>query len=165
MNFNSRKWIIVAISGKPCALGLEFVQEVLARPILTEPPGMPKILDGYFDLGGVAVAAMSIEHLLGLPKYKLDLYSPIIYMEYESFPLGLQVHRALDVVSLEVDKIRPVSPEESFNGLVTGFAQIKGQTTTFLSVARLFEKKETLLLREFSILAQARLKITRGVEA
>lgn len=163
MNKDKCKWLLVSISGKPCALDLTFVRELLARPILVEPPGMPSILDGYFDLGGTAVVVISIEHLFDLPKYELDIYSPLVLIKHEPFPLGIQTHRVSGVVSLDSSSIRPVNMEESFNHLITGFAQINNQMTSLISIERILAEKETLIFQEFSKLIQARLDLTREV--
>ncbi len=160
------QWIVVSISGKLCALELAFVQEVLARPALIRPPGTPQTIEGYFDLGGVAVVVISIEPWLGLEKRSWDLYSPILHLRQTNFPLGILVHQALGIFLIPPEQRLLVPAEESFNGMIVGLAQIRDQPFTseiaLLSTDRLLLAREKTILQEYAHRAQSRLLETQG---
>ena len=81
------------LAGRTCAIPSANVREVLFMPALARPPGLPAILEGILNLGGVAVPVVKLDRLFGLPERVAGLYTPIIVLRSQN-PLALLVDKA-----------------------------------------------------------------------
>ena len=134
---------------KVCGIPIADVEEVVPLPNLITVPGMPSLLEGYFNLGGRAIAVLNLNHLLGLTHFKKDIYCSVICLKGGSYPLSFLVHRSLSVLSFQSDSVRSTSPSESINGVVTGLFDHKTGPISLLSTANILTEKEHLIVAEF----------------
>ncbi len=68
-------------------------------PALARPPGLPAILEGILNLGGVAIPVVKLDRLFGLPERVAGLYTPIIVLRSQN-PLALLVDKVSEILTV-----------------------------------------------------------------
>lgn len=151
--------LIVDVAGTPCALAQAEIREILPLPRLHAPPASGGPLAGLLNLGGEPVPVVDLAVLFGLREGARtdDRYQHVVLARGAA--LGLLVDRALDVVQVADDTLRPVEPERSLNGCVVAeFA--RGHVLVHrLSVPRILTLEERQRLD--ALTAEARDRLAR----
>jgi purine-binding chemotaxis protein CheW len=150
--------VLFAMGGMPCALPREAVRALLPLPRLDSPPGLPRPLAGFLNLGGTAVPVVELALLLGGEPGAPHPYRHLILLDQPvgSGKLALLVDRVADVVP-EGLPVRPVEAERSLGGVVTGEVEGPDGSLHLLDPARLLLAQESAILEELSGQAQRRL--------
>lgn len=149
--------LIVDVAGTACALPQSDIREILPLPRLHAPPAAGGLLAGLLNLGGEPVPVVDLAILLGLRTEagEHDPYRHVVLAR--GAPLALLVDRALDVVTVAGDSLRPVEPARSLNGCVVAeFAWGKG-LAHLLSSRRILTREERTRLDAFAVQASDRL--------
>jgi purine-binding chemotaxis protein CheW len=155
--------------GVGCGLRRGDVRELLPLPRLWRPPGAPKPLAGFFNLGGQAVAAVDLAILLGIEgrsngagaqfSAEAQVYRHLMLVDRlgGSGPAALLVDRVLDLVAVEPGQLSPVRATETLNGCVEAEIDRGGALVHLLSLERLLLTEEAQSLAELRRSAQDRL--------
>lgn len=156
-----RSIAVFDVGGRRCALPTAAVQEVLLLPELARPPGLPPVLEGVMNLGGVAVPVLRLDRLMDLPEQSLDLYSPIILLRGLAAPVALLGERMREVRSLEPGALAPVGGDEvgdeTFRACILGLVGEGEEAIHLLDPARILLAEEQARLVAFQAEAQRRL--------
>jgi purine-binding chemotaxis protein CheW len=123
---------------------------------LARSPALPAALAGFLNLGGTAVAVLRLDRLFGLPDSAPGLYTPLILLRDADPPVALAVERVNRIARLGPGAVRPVRPDDSFNGAVVGTATLDDQLLLVLSAERLLLDKEQQILAEYQDREQQR---------
>lgn len=95
--------VLFDIGGRPHALEVGFVREVLRRPQLTFVPSATPALIGVTNVRGEMVTVADIGPLLGLPAPPVP--GPVIVLEAGDSPLGVVVEAVHDLVDVPEDAV------------------------------------------------------------
>jgi purine-binding chemotaxis protein CheW len=157
-------FVIFAVASMVCALAAGAVREVLPRPHLGHPPGLPAPLVGFLDLGRQAVPVLSLHRLFRLPAAEGSLadtfYQHLVIIEgmLPDQPVALLVDRVLNVARLPRTEIRPVAASNSVNGCVEAEIEQDGRLIHLLSASRLLLAEEQARLADISRAARERVE-------
>lgn len=153
-------YVTFKVGALDAALPQAAVAEILPLPQLAAAPGAPRVLAGFVNLGGEAVAALALDRLLdaegGEPV--AALYRHLIRLR----PLAgapavtLLVDRVTDAAA-RAEGAQPADEADSLGGCVAESALIDGRLTPVLSPERLLLAEERARLEEFARRAQDRL--------
>jgi purine-binding chemotaxis protein CheW len=154
--------LIFSLRGHGFALPAEGVQEIVPMSLLSQPPGLPSILEGFLNLRGAAVSVLRLDRLFGLPEQTPGLYTPLVVLRDPDVRLALMVEEVSEVLSLSEEALLPVQEADVFNGCVEAEAALNGRVVHLLSPGRLLLEGERRRIAEFQAVAQRRL---REVEA
>ena len=151
-------YLLLDVAGTPCALAQAEVREILPVPHLHRPPAAGSVLTGFLDLGGVPIPVLDLARLLGLREEDPapdDPYRHLLLAADRG--TALLVDRALDLVRISPEEVRPVDDAETLNGCVV--AEIARGTTLVhvLAMARLLTKRERGRLADLAAREAARL--------
>ncbi len=155
--------IVFDVSGAACALPRSAVRELLPLPRLWHPPGLPRPVAGFFNLGGQAVPVLRLDVLFSLEQAdgqaQDDLYRHLILIDrLSSSGVGaLLVDRVLDVLAVQGFQLSSVSAADTLNGCVEAEITLDGRLVHLLSVERILLQEEQQSLAELGRHAQNRL--------
>jgi purine-binding chemotaxis protein CheW len=145
------------LAGQLCALPLEKVREILPMPRLARPPGLPSLLEGFLNLGGMALPVLRLDQLFALPPLQPGLYTPLLVLRDPDPPLALLVEQVEAVLSVPGEALLPVREGHAFNDCATAEVALGGRTLHLLSPERLLLREERQRLAELQAMAQQRL--------
>lgn len=158
--------IIFDVCGVGCALRQEAVRELLPLPRLWRPPGVPRPVAGFFNLGGTAVPVLRLDVLFGLerarsdePSPEADLYRHLVLLDGLSGTslTALLVDRVQDLAHIGPSQLSPVKEQGTLNGCVEAEIHIGDRLVHLLSLERILFAEEQQALVELGRQAQNRL--------
>jgi purine-binding chemotaxis protein CheW len=155
--------IVFDVGGLACALRRSTVRELLPLPRLWRPPGTPRPVAGFFNLGGAAVPVVRLDVLFGLERdgadAEQDLYRHLILVDglTSSGRTALLVDRVLDVIQVQDASLSAVRPENSLNSCVEAEIPRESGLLHLLSMERILLAEEQQALAELGRRAQSRL--------
>lgn len=151
--------------GARLALRREAVRELLPLPRLWTPPGLPRLLAGFLNLGGEAVAVLRLSRLLepeaALPAEDdaaTGIYRHLILLGDGQERLALLVDRVLDVVRVPRESLQPLPAEQSLNGCAEAEVSLPDGFARLLAPERLLMERERATLAELEGQARRRLE-------
>jgi purine-binding chemotaxis protein CheW len=151
--------VVFRLGRQLVAMPVAAVREVVPIAWLSKPIQMPSVVEGILNLGGVAVAVLRLDRLLGIDDSRVNLDSSILVMRGGS-SFGLLVDRVEFVRRLSDFHLAPVGDSQSFNGCVTGELTGNGDAIPLVSWDLLLVEEERVRLAEFQDRAQTRLANT-----
>jgi purine-binding chemotaxis protein CheW len=152
-----RDLLVFEISGKFCALPAEDLLEIVPMASLSRPPSMPTILQGFLNLRGTAVPVVSLSRMFRLQERPLELYTPIIVVRGQGFPLAFLVDHVTQILSLSVEEAVPLQKDHSFNDCAEAQVTTAGRVVHIFSSKCLLIEKERQCLSELQTMEQHRL--------
>jgi purine-binding chemotaxis protein CheW len=150
--------LIFHSSGLDCAFPLEAVREIVPMARLFSPLGLPSGLAGFLDLRGTAIPIVRLDRLFNLPEQQPGLHTPMIVLHGVRGPIGILVDSVRGIVAAPSALLMDIPKDGTFQGCATAAMQLDGDLIHLLSPAALLEANEDRLLREYSAMAQARLR-------
>ncbi len=148
--------LLLDIAGTVCALPRAEIREILPLPRLYAPPAAGGPLAGFLDLAGEPVPVIDLAALFDLRERSSDdAYRHIVLARQGG--IALLVDRALDLVQVEAEALRPVESARSLNGCVVGEFARQGQLVHLLSLDRILTLEERTRLDALTRQAKARL--------
>ncbi len=145
------------LGGHRLALRLDLVSEILPMAELSRPPSAPTILEGFLNLGGVAVPVIRLAEILGLRHETPGLHTPLIVVRAGGLMLALLVTQAMGIAEVRSADVVPIGDNDSFNGCVDGDVTAAGQTWHLLALDRVLLVRERQVLAEFQATETKRL--------
>ncbi len=155
--------LIFHLPGAACALPLAAVREIVPMALLSRPPGLPALLEGFLNLAGTAVPVVRLDRLFHLPELALGLYTPLLILRTSEDRVALMVESVRGIVAVPPDDIRAGFDGGSFNDCVEGEFTAGERVVHLLSLERLLLEKERQCLAELRAVEQDRLRDLEGV--
>jgi purine-binding chemotaxis protein CheW len=152
-----RSLLVFRLAGQTCALPLEKVREILPMALLAHPPGLPSLLEGFLNLGGIAIPVLRLDRLFALPPLQPGLYTPLLVLRGPEPPLALLVEKVEAVLSVPGEALLPVRAGHAFNDCAAAEVALGDRTLHLLSPERLLLREERQRLAELQARAQQRL--------
>lgn len=158
--------VVFAVGDVRCALPSLVVRELLPLPRLWRPPGMPRPLEGFMNLGGEAVPVVALDRLFGIRTAPTEEAEKLLYRHAilvagghaaSAGQVALLVDRALDVVWVPRDRLRPVERSDTLNGCVEAEVEFGDGFVHLLDADRILLEQERAALAELGQAAQDRL--------
>lgn len=130
------------------ALDTTAVREVLPMLPLWRPPTLPRPLAGFVTIQDQAIAVLAPALLFDAARRLdwIDLYAHLVRTDR----FCLLVDRADAVVTIADEAIRPVPPEDSFNGCVGAEIDVDGNIAHLLLIDRLLTGAEAARLADLA---------------
>ncbi|MBU0632097.1 chemotaxis protein CheV [bacterium] len=113
------------------------VREIIRVPVLTELPGVPKFIEGIFDLRGVVIPVVNLASWMGvkIPE-DAEKNARVIIAEFNNILIGFIVHEARRIRRINWKDIEPASFISNTNGLdgskITGVTRIEGDAVLLI---------------------------------
>ena len=140
---------VFRLAGQNFGVRLEVVSAIVPMAELSRPPSMPSILEGFLNLGGIAIPVVKIAGLLGLPEERLALHTPLMIIRRGTRRMALLVNCVTHIADVAVGGMVPIAAADSFNGCVEGRLTAADQAVHVLSMDRLLLAEEQQVLAEF----------------
>ncbi|MEI8395435.1 MAG: chemotaxis protein CheW [Rhodospirillaceae bacterium] len=153
--------LIFDVADTVLALATDLVQEVLPLPLLSRPPHLPALIEGFFNLHGRAATVIRLDRLLGLNGRGAALYAPLLLLRPGSIgtgdaPLALLVDSVRTVRTIDAHALLPVTEQNTFNGCIAAELAETTPPTHLLSLNRLLLEHERQCIREHQAVARRR---------
>jgi purine-binding chemotaxis protein CheW len=156
-NTSQHKLFVFALGDRLCALRLEAIREIVAIAQLSRPPGLPPILEGFLNLGGVAIPVVAIKRLFQLGDHAWGPYAHLLILGTQSKPFAFLVDYVNGIVDVPIDSLLPVAADRSFNDCVEAEVAFDGRTLHLLAPERLILQEERARIAELQAAAEVRL--------
>lgn len=156
-------YVLLRLGNRRCALPCGAVREVLPLPRLYRPPGLPRPLAGFMNLGGAAVPVLDLMRLFGLTAEGAEgeaaLYRHVVLTAGPGGrgSLGLLVDRVLDLRRIPPEQLRPVTEATTLNGCAVAEVETPEGFIHLLAADRILLAQEQAALAGLREAAQARL--------
>ena len=162
---SKRLFLVFHLRGTVCALPVSAIREVVALPLLSRPPGLPSLLEGFLNLGGSAIPVLRLDRLFGLPDLVPGLYTPLLVLRQPEDRIALLVEAVRGIVTVQSADVRSVPGGDSFNDCVEGELTFGDDVVHLLSAERLLLEKERQCLAELQAVEQERLRSLEEVRS
>jgi purine-binding chemotaxis protein CheW len=149
--------VIFEVGGQSYGLGLEAVREILPLPQLSQPPGLPPVLAGFFDLGGEATAVVRLARLFGVAELEPTFSTPLLLVRWTGLPLALLVDCVREIAMLSEQAMTALGENVCFNACAQGLARVGETGVVLLCEQRLFREQELRRFGELTAIEQLRL--------
>jgi purine-binding chemotaxis protein CheW len=149
--------VVFQVADQSYGLPLHVVREILPLAMLSQPPGLPPVLAGFLNLGGVAVPVVRLARLFGLAEQPPGLYTPLIHVHCDDAPLALLVDAVHGITPINESAIVPLHQDLCFNNCAVGLTAVGQLNLILLSAERLLCEEERRRVRELAAIEQARL--------
>ncbi len=133
------------------------IREVVALPLLSRPPSLPSLVEGFLNLGGTSIPVLRLNRLFGLPELTPSRYTPLLILRQPEDRIAVLVESVRGIVAVPAADVRPVRDGLSFNDCVESEITVGDQVVCLLSAERLLLEKERQCLAELQAVEQERL--------
>lgn len=148
--------LLLDLAGTTCALPQAEIREILPLPRLHAPPAAGGPLAGFLNLAGEPVPVVDLAALFDLRAAGGDdPYRHVLLARQGT--IAFLVDRALDLVQVETDALRPVESGRSLNGCVVGEFAWADRLVHLLSLDRILTLEERTRLDALTRHATTRL--------
>jgi purine-binding chemotaxis protein CheW len=154
--------LVFRLSGSKLALPLAAIREVLPMPLLSRPPGLPSLAEGFLNLEGALIPVLRLDRLFRLGQFEPGLHTPLLIMQAPDICLGLPVDAVDGIAAVSDESLLPLRAEESFNGCMEAEVALNGRTVHLLNPGKILIEQERLRLLEFQETARQRLLELEG---
>jgi purine-binding chemotaxis protein CheW len=158
-----RTFLLFEVHKQGYGLPIHDVREVVPMVRLWHYPGLPAVVAGFLNLGGIAVPVLRPDRLFGTPELVPGMYTPLLILRHPDSQLALMAEKVQQLVTVPDEDIMPVTGTHSFNDCVEGFVSVAGRVVLILTADRLLLEKEHQSLAEFQDREQSRLREWEGL--
>ena len=102
------QFVIFHSAGEMFAVPLAQVKEIIRVPDVVRMPLSPPALMGLANLRGTVLPVLDLRNLFGLPPVMIDDASRVVVLDH-GHPVGLMVDRVANVVTVDRDRLEPVT--------------------------------------------------------
>jgi purine-binding chemotaxis protein CheW len=152
------KMMVFRLGGNRFCLPTLHVQEVAPMATLLRPPGLPSVLEGFLNLGGVGVPVLRLARLFGLAEGEPDYGTALVILRCEP-SLALLVDEVENVVEMAAEARVSLDPGNTFNDGTSGSWDDGRGPIHVLAVERILLEEERLRLTELQAQMQTRLQM------
>lgn len=149
-----RPLLAFCVCGHSCALPLGSVREVVAYAELSRPPGLPRTLDGFLNMGGTAVAVLRLDRLFDFQPTPPSLYTALILLRADGFPTALVVDSVSGILYPPAEAFAPLADHSSFNQCAEAEILLPDGPVHLLDAKRLLLEQERKAIAELQMRAQ-----------
>lgn len=149
--------LLFHVGGLAFALLAEDVAEIVFLPELLRPPGLPWNLEGMLLVSGEAVPAIRLDRLFGLSELELTDYTQILLIRAGARLHGWLVERTEGLLTLEFDRLVPLTAGATFHSCVAGTFTHKERTFHLLASQRVLLEQERLAAEDLARAIEERL--------
>ena len=154
-----QRLLVFEIAGDAFAVPLDAVGEILPLPLLSRPPGIPSLLEGFLNLGGQAIPVLNALRLFHLESRLPGLHAHLLVLKNKTgTPPAILVDRAAGTEEVAGESVMPVGRNHSFNDYLEGDVRIGRQTIHILSIEKLLLEEERRRIAELQAMEQERLR-------
>jgi purine-binding chemotaxis protein CheW len=150
--------LVFEIAGDSFAIPLDAVREILPLPLLSHPPGIPSLLEGFLNLGGQAIPVLNPTRLFRLQGPRPGPYSHLIVLEKTGASLAILVDHVAETAEIPKESVMPVGQSLSFNGCLEGDVRVGRRTVHMLALDKLLLEEERSRIAELRAMEQERLR-------
>ncbi len=147
-------YLLFSLGSLQAAFALSEVREVLPRPALSQPPGMPSLLAGLVQIGREPLPVMDLAKLLELPSLPDTIDQHLIYLRRPA--MLCLVDRVLEIAKLPLPSAVPAG--QTFNDTVIGLVEHNQQQYAVLGAKHLLLAAESARIRDFQQIQERRLQ-------
>ena len=159
MSDKPQRLLVFEIAGDAFAVPLDAVGEILPLPLLSRPPGIPSLLEGFLNLGGQAIPVLNALRLFHLESRPPGPHAHLIVLKkMTGTPLAILADRTAGTEEVSVESVMPVGRNHSFNDCLEGDARVGKQNVHILSVEKLLLEEERRRIAELQAMEQERLR-------
>lgn len=152
-----RKVLVFQLGGQAYGIAVDAVREILPMPLLAHAPGLPPVLAGFVNLGGVAVPVVSLARLFGVVQQNPGRYTPLVILHCRGLALALLVDAVQGVVRVHAEAVVPLSDTLCLNSCAEGLATAGETSFVLLNTDRLLREQEQRRIDELAAIEQTRL--------
>ena len=145
--YTARKIVVFQLAGQAYGIRVDAVWEILPMPQLSQPPGLPHVLAGFLNLGGLAIPVIRLARLFGLDELAPSLYTPLLLVRCAEQPVAILVDAIQEIISVDESSIVPLPDNLCFNNCAEGLATASGTNVVLLSDRRLLHEQRAPALR------------------
>lgn len=157
--------LLMDVAGTEMALPMSAVAEILPVTRFERQAPWPRILAGFMNLRGQAVAVVDLACVLDPDRApgRADLYSHVVRLKaaLSETPVALLVDRASDIAR-RADGFTEVEKTATANGVVAGQLELGGRLVPRLEPSRILLLQEQARVAELARALQARLREAEG---
>jgi purine-binding chemotaxis protein CheW len=102
------QFVIFHSAGEMFAVPLGQVKEIIRVPDVVRMPLSPPALMGLANLRGTVLPVLDLRNLFGLPQVTADDASRVVVLDH-GHPVGLMVDRVANVVTVDRERLEPVT--------------------------------------------------------
>ncbi len=94
-----------SVQGRLYGIDVMQIREIVRSRPVTPLPGAPALIEGVVDLRGSVVPVVDLGRALGGPEVAEDGATRIAVVHLDDMVFGLRVDRAVDVLSVEAERV------------------------------------------------------------
>ena len=152
-----QKVVVFYLADQAYAIPLDAVLEILPMATLAQPPGLPAVLAGFLNLGGVAIPVVKLARLFGLADQAPGLYTPLLVVRFDGQTLALLVDAVEGIAPIDESTALALRENLCFNNCAESLATVGDTNVILLSYQRLFHEQEQRRISELVAIEQSRL--------
>jgi purine-binding chemotaxis protein CheW len=150
--------LIFRVDEHQCAIPAAAVQEILPMMAMLRPPGTPEIVEGFLNLRGSAVPAVSFRRLFRLPAAEFDLYTPLVLVRTDELVIAFIADEVTGVARVPHSRLQPVPQHHTPNDCAEASFESDTGYVSVLAPRRLLLAKEQAVLAELASGIRGRLE-------
>jgi purine-binding chemotaxis protein CheW len=142
--------LVFRVAEHRCAISLSNVQEVLPMVAMVVPPGRPPIIEGFLNVRGQTVPAVSLRRLFRLPPEEASLYTPLILVDVHGQKVAFIADAVEDVAHVPQSRFQHVPAGDILNDCAEACFESDAGVVTVLAAQRLLLAEEQAALSELA---------------
>jgi purine-binding chemotaxis protein CheW len=142
------RWLLFDLGEQAYGLPISAVREVVPMTELSQPAGAPACLTGVLNLGGEAVAVVSLRRLFGMPSRPWELYTPLVVLKSTAPALSFVVDRVTQVATVGEDGWHEIPADCSINECAVAALWTVERSAVLLAPDRILLAAEKYRLRD-----------------
>ena len=160
-----RSLVVFQVADQQYAVAAGDVAEIVPMAELHHPPGCPRVLAGFLDLGGDLIPVVRMHHLFGLPEVEPELWTPLLILHDHGRRLALWVDGVNRTLPVDDAAMLPLPSQHVNNDCVVGVVRDGHESLSLLSPQRLLIAEENRVVAELRHMVQQRLESLEGASA
>jgi len=136
--FNLQKLLWFKLGYEDYGIGVEHVQTVIDRAVLTPVPNVPRFVRGVINLRGTLIPIVDLKEMFQMPDARAVKQDMMVILDFEEMKVGILVDKVNEV--LEVDFMQLQPPPASVSGFgaeyITGMYKLPGEILIIVDIEK-----------------------------